>query len=292
MRVFSSDLSNFWLSNKTATSKPLEIHQVHFTNENLRPISNNFVEIQNVELVRNRWSQHDFESVVPFRYKEYSLKTDLQMNIVKDRPKQFRDFKFKFNGLAFPKDFQPTSEYRYSEHFKSFVAQIPNKYEFTDPFYIKLVGDNMMGPYTHRVSTKALLYNDITKFYVLAEVRLVRNIGDSYDINFHYHQLSTHDMVKKYFYLFPIAVFIKSIVLLILMLRSCRKIMRTSYEYDLWYKIGIENELPEYLMNHRKRKNPEFLRRLAVLINIDDVIIWISIVFFIVFWVYFCFQQI
>ena len=289
MRVFLTDLNNFWLSQKTATSKPLKIFQVHFQNEYLRPITNNMIEIKNVELIRNRWGKHDFESVAPFRYKDYTLKTSEKVRISSKKPKDFRDYKFFFEGLGFNKTI-PKLNYRFDPDFQSFIVDLDYNDQFADPFYIKIVGDNTVGPYTHKVSTKCLMYNTLTKFYVLAEVQLVRDMGDSYNIHFHYHQLSTHDMIKKYLYLFPVAVVIKSILMATLLYRSARKIWRTNYEYNLWYKIAIKNDLPEYLMRHRTRKMPDFLRRFKHLINIDDMLLWFSTIFFAVFWVYFCFQ--
>lgn len=293
MRAFLLDLNNFWFSKRTVTTKPFKIFQVGFRNEYLQPVYSNMIEIKNVKMIHNRWDKHDFESVSPFRY---SILGDEAWDgedfiIDREKPPKFRNFKFEFEGIDGVESI-PHLKYRFDENFKSFIADLDHRADLVDSYFIKLVGDNMIGPYTQQVSSKSLLYNNLTKFYVLAEVRLKRNIGDMYSIHFHYNQLSTHDMIKKYFYLFPSAVIIKSMIFIVLLFRSVRKIWRTNYEYNLWYKIGIQNELPEYLQMHRSRKKPEFIRRLKHLYSIDDVLLWSSTAFFCVFWVYFCFQLI
>lgn len=255
----------------------------------MKPVGSYFVEVKNVKIEKNKWKSHQFDKVAPLRYKDFDLSTPDHVTVDSELPSAYKDHPLKFSGLGY-KDYKPSLTYRFDKKFQAFIANLDHTSTFADPFFVKLVADNVVGPYTYQVATKGILFNNITGFHIMAEVRLKRDLGDFYAIEFHYHQLSTHNMLVKYFYLFPVSVVIKSFVMMVLIFRTTRKIWRTNYEYNLWYKVGLENDMPRYLMQHRHRKMPEIFRKLSHLICIDDVLLWCSFIFFVVFWVFFSFQ--
>lgn len=92
-----------------------------------------------------------------------------------------------------------------------------------------------------------------------------------------------YDLIKGQYYALPILMLVKAITLCAFLYRSWRKISRTNYEYNLWLRIGIENELPPYLKHHRRRMMPEFFRKMSNLIKVEDLLIWMSMVLYVLF---------
>lgn len=125
MRIFHTELSNFWLSADSTTRKPLEIHQVSFMKDNLQPVFNNFLVITNVNLVVNKFSRHGFESIVPYRYIHLNQTKGDKIRPSRRLPRVFRNSSLSFEGFGYPQNFQPKIDYYFSEEFQGFIAEIP-----------------------------------------------------------------------------------------------------------------------------------------------------------------------
>ena len=124
---------------------------------------------------------------------------------------------------------------------------LDSKKDYTDTDWIKIVGDNLIGPYTTVIGVKTLFYDSENDYYFIAQIVFERNFGDFYSINFMFDQIVPLNFQGWKMIVLYIITFLKTVLVIIYTYSIFHSARITNHEYNLWYQIGIKEELPEVL---------------------------------------------
>ena len=71
LRMFGSDLLNYWYSKDMTNNKPVKVFQVYYPTEHLEPVTDFIVELDNLKINEQTFSDHNVHSLVKYRYLDF-----------------------------------------------------------------------------------------------------------------------------------------------------------------------------------------------------------------------------
>jgi hypothetical protein len=292
MRMFTSEIFPYWFSRDSDPgTKPLFISQSLFPSDDFIPLTDYIVRIKNVKLYENDPSKLSVFKIAKFNFLNHDngLLTapveqgpntgarDLRLNFTLYKP----DILDPTTPIKIYYEFDPSPYRAYLEKSgSSYYVRIPSNTSHTDPYFVKLVNDNLVGPETMEIEVVIPTYNNVSEDYAVFTSRLKRNDGDHFSSVIEYTQFPSADSALGPSYLMPLIFALKAILQLTVLFFLFSRVRHSLHEYNIWYKIEIENFLPAYLLHHRNRKNPELLRKLSSIISPNDILLLINFVIF------------